>query len=306
MRFFISALLLTLLYSICTGEDWCYQSQVDCQSHCKGPDLWHEVHTDCEKKRQSPINIVTKKTHLDSRLTPLIFSGYQQAFIGNLTNNGHSVQVGVQIHATISGGNLKHTYKAVQLHFHWGKDGGPGSEHTIDGEQYPMELHIVHMREDFKSLSDALKDSSGVAVLGFFYEESKSTNRKYDQFINALKNVKKYETSTAIDKFSLSNLLLSEGNMTNYYRYEGSLTTPQCTEAVIWTVFEHPIPLSKEQLSEFSNLKFSDEKPMVNSFRPVQPLWGRSVYYSGTSALVASFSLILVCVNAALGLFQPN
>lgn len=40
----------------------------------------------------------------------------------------------------ISGGNLPTTYKALQLHFHWGKDGGPGSEHTIDGEQFPLEV----------------------------------------------------------------------------------------------------------------------------------------------------------------------
>lgn len=46
----------------------------------------------------------------------------------------------MNVPASISGGNLKHTYKAVQLHFHWGKNGGPGSEHTIDGEQYPMEV----------------------------------------------------------------------------------------------------------------------------------------------------------------------
>lgn len=40
----------------------------------------------------------------------------------------------------ISGGKLPATYKALQVHYHWGKDGGPGAEHTIDGEQYPMEV----------------------------------------------------------------------------------------------------------------------------------------------------------------------
>lgn len=40
----------------------------------------------------------------------------------------------------ISGGKLPATYKALQIHYHWGKDGGPGAEHTIDGEQYPIEV----------------------------------------------------------------------------------------------------------------------------------------------------------------------
>lgn len=50
------------------------------------------------------------------------------------------VKVSVPHLATVSEGNLGATYKAVQFHLHWGDNGGPGSEHTIDGEQYPMEV----------------------------------------------------------------------------------------------------------------------------------------------------------------------
>lgn len=55
-----------------------------------GPKSWHEVHEDCKKSRQSPINIVTRRTELNHSLTPLIFHGYQEAFSGTLKNNGHS------------------------------------------------------------------------------------------------------------------------------------------------------------------------------------------------------------------------
>lgn len=44
--------------------------------------------------------------------------------------------------AVIDGAGLRESYKAVEVHFHWGKNGGPGSEHTIDGEQYPMEVSL--------------------------------------------------------------------------------------------------------------------------------------------------------------------
>lgn len=52
----------------------------------------------------------------------------------------NQVQVGLPLLSTITGGNLSVAYKAVQFHLHWGNKGGPGSEHTIDGEQYPMEV----------------------------------------------------------------------------------------------------------------------------------------------------------------------
>lgn len=137
------------------------------------PDKWSQVNNICGGKAQSPINIVTRKTLKDKRLAPFQFHNYQQSFKGTIKNNGHSgecvipldnqegitcfearaqtfnaycmcvstpVQVGVPVLSMISGGGLPDSYKAVQFHLHWGKEGGPGSEHTIDGEQYPMEV----------------------------------------------------------------------------------------------------------------------------------------------------------------------
>uniref|UniRef100_A0A669B260 Carbonic anhydrase 4 n=1 Tax=Oreochromis niloticus TaxID=8128 RepID=A0A669B260_ORENI len=72
----------------------------------------------------------------------------------------------------IKGGNLDDEYKAIQFHLHWGKDGGRGSEHTIDGENalFHLQMHIVHIKEEYDSLAEASKDSTGVAVLGFFFQ----------------------------------------------------------------------------------------------------------------------------------------
>ncbi|XP_026993565.2 carbonic anhydrase 4-like [Tachysurus fulvidraco] len=307
MRAHITRLvLLASFWTTFTGADWCYQSQVTCEPVCNVSDTWYKLNEDCKKNRQSPINIVTRKTKLDPNLTTFVFRGYQEAFDSLLENNGHSVKVSVPVThlANVSGGNLGATYKAVQFHLHWGENGGPGSEHTIDGEQYPMELHIVHMREDFKTLDAALKDPTGVAVLGYFYEESKSENKKYKGLIQALKKVVPYKTNTSLTGISLSNLITSEESMTKYYRYDGSLTTPPCSEAVVWTVFEIPIPLSKEQLSAFSFLKYPNGKPMTNNFRPVQPQKNRTVYRSGSAVVMFSFTLLLVCVCSALDLSQ--
>lgn len=296
--------LLASLVALCTaGGDWCYESQFTCDHQCNGPAKWDHA---CSGSSQSPINIVTKKTALDERLTPFQFGGYQHNFKSIIKNNGHSVQVNVPHLATLAAGNLPTQYKAVQFHLHWGENGGPGSEHTVDGEQFPMELHIVHMKKDFTDIGKALLDPEGVAVLGFFYEESSSVNKKYEPLINALKAIQTTGANTSLSQISLEQLIPSEKSLTNYYRYKGSLTTPGCHEAVVWTVFEQPIPLSKTQLKAFSELQFHGGKPMMGTFRPVQPLNGRTVYRSGGAVLAASAALLVASVTTALGLPQYN
>ncbi|KAJ3589278.1 hypothetical protein NHX12_010123 [Muraenolepis orangiensis] len=299
--------LLASLVSLCSGSgDWCYPSQFTCEHHCNTPEMWSHTSTVCAGKFQSPVNVVTRKTLLDQRLTPFQFSNYQQTFRGTVKNNGHSVQVGVNHLATVMGGDLVTGYKAVQLHLHWGQNGGPGSEHTIDGEQYPMELHIVHMKQQYSDLSVALSDPSGVAVLGFFYEESRSTNRKYDSIVNALRSITHPNSNTSLPPISLEQLIPSRQNLTSYYRYQGSLTTPGCTESVIWTLFHSTIPLSKEQLQAFSDLRFHNGKPMGGNFRPPQPLNGRLVYHSGAASVLASAALLWAAAGLTLGLSRAN
>ncbi|XP_076025020.1 carbonic anhydrase 4a [Genypterus blacodes] len=299
-------ILLASLWTLCTAADWCYQSQFSCDHQCNAPEMWDHANSACAGRAQSPINIVTRKTLMDERLTPFEFTGYQQTFRSSIKNNGHSVQVGVTHLASISGGGLGTGYKAVQFHLHWGKNGGPGSEHTVDGQQYPMELHIVHMKQQYTDLSAALSDPSGIAVLGFFYEESSSTNRKYEPLVSALRSIKATNGNTSLSPISLSQLIPAQQNLTNYYRYKGSLTTPGCAESVVWTVFESPVPLSREQLRAFSDLKFHDGNPMVGTFRPVQPLNGRPVYRSGGTVVLASVVLLVATVATALGMSQPN
>ncbi|XP_069003127.1 carbonic anhydrase 4a [Embiotoca jacksoni] len=307
MQQLILPVLLASFWTICTGAgDWCYQSQFTCDHQCNAPEKWNNAYKDCAGKYQSPINIVTKKTLKDERLTPFQFKNYQQMFKSSIKNNGHSVQVGVPHLSIISGGGLLGEYKAVQFHLHWGHNGGLGSEHTIDGEQYPMELHIVHIKNQYTDLTTALSDPEGIAVLGFFYERSNSANQKYESIINTLRNIRPTNGNTSLSSISLTQLIPSEQNLTNYYRYKGSLTTPGCTEAVVWTVFENPIPLSIEQLAAFSELQFHDGKQMVGNFRPIQPLNGRQVFRSGSSMMLASSALLVAAIAMALGLSRPN
>uniref|UniRef100_UPI0037E7CDC0 carbonic anhydrase 4b n=1 Tax=Semicossyphus pulcher TaxID=241346 RepID=UPI0037E7CDC0 len=287
---------------IVSGADWCYQSQDGCSHTCTGPDVWGRVSRHCSGRHQSPVNIVTRKTLPDERLTPFDFIGYQEAFHGRLINNGHTVHLDLPSSIRIKGGNLAQPYKAVQVHLHWGKDGEPGSEHTIDGEQFSMEMHIVHIKEEYHTVSQALRDPTGVAVLGFFFQETDSANKKFDPLINTLRHITQPSNSTTLGGVSLEMFIPPLRNMTKYYRYYGSLTTPSCAEAVIWSLFENPIPLSRKQLAAFSQLQFPNGRQMVRTYRPVQPLNGRQVYYSGGHVTVISTVLLIISLMVSSGL----
>ena len=61
-------------------------------------------------------------------------------------------------------------YEFAQFHWHWGSVSTQGSEHTIDGKEYPAEIHFVHFNKKYGDISTAVSKSDGLAVLGFFYE----------------------------------------------------------------------------------------------------------------------------------------
>uniref|UniRef100_A0A4W5P8E8 Carbonic anhydrase 4 n=1 Tax=Hucho hucho TaxID=62062 RepID=A0A4W5P8E8_9TELE len=236
----------------------------------------------------SPINIVHRKTVPNKRLTPFQFNQYQDSFQSQIKNNGHS--------------GMQDTIYCVLYHLlHLAYDALSFDE--SDFLFTFLQLHIVHMKQQHSNLGDALKDPTGVAVLGFFYEESLRENRKYDPIVKALQSIRK---TPSLSDVSLEQLIPPQQNLTNYYRYKGSLTTPNCTESVIWTVFEKPIPLSKNQLLKFSDLQFKDDKDMVDTFRPVQPLNRRVVYRSGGAVVLASVTLLVASFAMAMGLSQHN
>ncbi|XP_072207483.1 carbonic anhydrase 15-like isoform X3 [Excalfactoria chinensis] len=247
-----------LVIQAAAGGQWCYDSQ---DPKC-GPNHWKELKATCGGDKQSPVNIDRRWLQRDSSLGDIIFEGYDQAPPGKwrLLNDGHTVMLSLETepgdeHIAISGGGLPGRYRALQLHFHWGSPTRNGSEHTVDGQQLPMEV-------------------------------SEAPNSNYNTIIGGLRNIS--HAGQAVDlasTFRLGTLLPHIAQLSRYYRYQGSLTTPDCSEAVIWTVFEEPVGISKEQLQAFvSSVHFpaSGAAPlkMTNNFRPPQPLRSRKVFSS--------------------------
>ncbi|XP_078082018.1 carbonic anhydrase 15-like [Mustelus asterias] len=283
--------------------DWCYDIQ---DAKC-GPSTWMNTYPTCGMSRQSPINIVTKNAKIDRRLIPIIFEGYDHpntTDMWTVSNNGHVIQVLLKGGMRIKGGNLSNTFNAIQFHYHWGTESDPGSEHTIDEERYHMELHILHQNEKYSSLSEAVRHPDGLAVLGFLFVESPNENGKLRKLMDALHTLGQNSNQVLVTPFPLSEIIPDKRKLKKYYRYEGSLTNPGCYEAVTWTLFAEPILISRRQLTSFTqNFFFSDLKPMVSNFRPIQKLNGRTVYVSdsavrlfnaaGLSVLIAVWTSIL-------------
>ncbi|XP_020779899.1 carbonic anhydrase 4-like [Boleophthalmus pectinirostris] len=263
--------VLCLSWAIADGSEWCYTGCVNT------PSKWPEIEGGhCGGNRQSPINIVRTNVKKGEHLGNFTFVNFtSQEVFDNIVNTGETVKVNLKKMMEFQGGGLNGTYIPVQFHFHWGEydDLHPGSEHLIDGKRYDMEMHIVSLKKGY-SLEQALADPEGIAVLGLLIEANE-TMSKSEPWINLTSHImNSTEAVNLTDAISISDLI-GEVDLTRFYRYEGSLTTPMCNEAVIWTVFEEPIHVSADLLQLFSTIT-----KITNIYRPEQDLKGRKVYAS--------------------------
>ncbi|XP_062380520.1 carbonic anhydrase 9-like isoform X2 [Sardina pilchardus] len=211
------------------------------------------------------------------------FTGFNdKAGISKIKNTGKSVKVEFKAgKLKVSGGGLSTAYNSLQFHLHWGNSSSPGSEHTVDGKRYPMELHIVNAKSIYNgNLAKILQDSEGLAVLGFFIEVDSGTTDQpasWRTLTYHLASITEKDQSADITGISMNDLI-SGVDTSSYHRYLGSLTTPNCNEAVVWTVFKNPIKVSKNLIDLFSTTVRVGNRSsplMTNVYRSVQPLNGR-------------------------------
>nr|KAF6483397.1 carbonic anhydrase 9 [Rousettus aegyptiacus] len=161
-------------------------------------------------------------------------------------------------------------YRALQLHLHWGSADRPGSEHKI---------HVVHLSTAFTKVDEALGRPGGLAVLAAFLQEGPEENSAYEQLLSHLEEIAEKGSQTWVPGLDVSALLPSD--LSRYFRYEGSLTTPPCAQGVIWTVFNQTVRLSAKQLHTLSGTLWGPEDTRLQmNFRATQPLNGRIIEVS--------------------------
>jgi len=217
-----------------TDVEWGYSGE-------GAPTNWASLSADyeaCAGSSQSPIDIVAD----DEAQSVDVDMSYTESG-GILTGSGKLFKM------ELDGGTLTlgdKEYDLIQFHFH------TPSEHTVEGKSYPAEVHLVHAADD-----------GTLAVIGVFYEVGEA-NEALAKFWDELPNV---GSANPVD-FNAAELLPEDRTT---YTYDGSLTTPPCSEVVSWHVMKTPVSISQEQLDALS------EMHGVQNNRPVQPLNDREI-----------------------------
>lgn len=189
---------------------------------------------------QSPVALV--EDDAQSEVLPALSFSYGEATL-DVVDSGHGFT------ATPSGENMlmvgEDTYSLLQFHAH------TPSEHTLNGESFPMAVHFVHQN-----------DAGDLAVVGVLIQSGEA-NATYDAYTAQ-------SGGAAGSAVALIDMLPSDYS---YMTYPGSLTTPPCSEGVRWIVLKESITLSPEQIEVFASAH-----GVTN--RPVQPLGERTVRLS--------------------------
>lgn len=217
---------------------WSYEGE-------NGPAAWAQLAPEfaacANGQRQSPIDI---RDGIPLELDPVVFDYRDTAF--KVIDTGHSIQ------ANLSAGNSIRVsgrrFSLVQLHFHH------PSEELIDGHQSDMVIHLVH------------KDGEGkLAVVAVLLERG-ARQPEVQTVLNNLP-LEKHEEQPAGSRIDPSHLLPEDRR---YFTFMGSLTTPPCSEGVLWIVMKKPLTVSQEQIDLFARL-------YPNNARPVQASAGRMI-----------------------------
>lgn len=213
-----------------------------------GPEYWGRLSvefTTCSSgKNQSPINLANM---IEAELAEIAFD-YRSVPL-RIVNNGHTLQVNCP-----KGGRITvdgHSYNLLQFHFH------SPSENQINGRSFPLEAHLVH--------SD---DHGKLAVIAVMFYAGHKANQFLDTIWKYMPTEVGRENLLAHVNVNAMVLLPRD---TAYYRYSGSLTTPPCSEGVLWMVMKNAVEVSSEQVEAFRALMGHANN------RPIQPIFSRAV-----------------------------
>ncbi|CAJ0922594.1 unnamed protein product, partial [Mesorhabditis belari] len=278
--------------------------------------MWSRVRTNLWTTRKAMSEDLPDLAHIarcSAQESPIEISHQNSSFkhLGGLSLHYHrNIGPNVQIAANGHGGfNVypanedfnflfyKRTpFHLAQMHAHWGSPDQNGSEHVIDGIQYPMELHFVHYnKKKYSTFSGSIGQPGGIAVIAVLVQIGEN-NVEFEK-ISKLLVVHRRKRDTNSEKdgkangsgetFQLPTIITNMINGINekleklfdfrkllpdsldYFAYEGSLTTANYEKCVQWIVLRNSITISKEQIDTLHGVSAAN-------FRRLQPLLGET------------------------------
>lgn len=146
--------------------------------------------------------------------------------------------------------------------------------------RYALEMHIVSHSNRYRSIAEALNEKDGVAVQAVLFKLGIFPNHHLNNILDSVRPVQKNAGKSMRLRRPLRPLELLPFNPSLYYRYSGSLTTPDCNEGIIWTVYINHLWVTEEQVDRFKQTRDSNGRLVTHNYRQLQQRNGRKIVKS--------------------------